>query len=380
MRTLAMLLLGACSINGASFQDPKPDDTADTDTDTDSGSVDTDTDDTADTDGDRDDDGYTPEQGDCDDADVRVSPARPEDDNDDKDNDCDGRVDEAFAGVTVAYPNFAGDSELLVIDRIGRVDDTVRLSDDCLPIWVDHAGPDHTTAGWVINNGQAAVSYVAPDGTCTDLADFSETDYGVWGVATGPDGTMYAVTWDSLVSVALDGTVTVLATWTVDFDTPNVELIASGVAVDQATGTVGLFDYVGGFATWRADTGLQIHLAPDLENVSLTTYSGTHLDGARDDGWYMPAFDANTGAFGMYRFDMTTNAWVSEEAWSVDAQWSPFMLALDGETGDGYVTATGGWYRTVWRVVNGSGAAYDLYMTDGGEDDRTFYGIVTNYE
>ncbi len=380
MRTIALLLLTGCGLNGYGVSSPKPDDSGRDTATEDTGGTDTGPGDTADTDGDLDDDGYTPEEGDCDDADVRVNPDRPEDENDGRDNDCDGRTDEEFAGVTVAYPNFAGTSELLVIDSIGRVDDEIALSDDCLPIWLDHAGPDHETAGWVINNGQAAVSYVERDGTCTDLANFSETDFGVWGVATGPEGTIYAVTWDSLVSVALDGTVTTLASWSVDFDTPNVEFIASGVAVDQATGTVGLFDYVGGFATWTADDGFVVHLAPDLENIALTTYSGTHLDGAGNDGWYMPAFDAATGAFGIYRFDMAARAWTLDEAWTADSQWSPFMLALDGETGDGYVTATGGWYRSVWRVVNGSGAAYDLYMTDGSEDDRTFYGIVTNYD
>jgi hypothetical protein len=379
MTALALFVLSACGLSGTGLSAPK-EAAPPPDTGIDDSGGDTDPVDTADTDGDLDDDGYTPEEGDCDDADVRVSPARPEDENDGRDNDCDGRVDEEFAGVTVAYPNFAGPSDLLVIDSVGRLDDTVRLSDDCLPIWLDHAGPDHATAGWVINNAQMSVNYVAPDGTCSMLADFSETDWGLWGVATGPDGTIYAVTWDSLVSVALDGTVTTLATWALDFDTPNVEFIASGVAVDQATGTVGLFDYVGGFATWTPEDGLRIHLAPDLENVALMTYSGTHLDGERDNGWYMPAFDTATGAFGIYRFDISANAWTPEEAWSVSGDWNPFMLALDGETGDGYVTATGGWYRSVWRVVNGSGAAYDLYMTDGTEDDRTFYGVVTNYD
>jgi hypothetical protein len=52
------------------------------------------------------------------------------------------------------------------------------------------------------------------------------------------------------------------------------------------------------------------------------------------------------------------------------------MLAMEGESGDAYVTANAGWFYTVWRVVDGSGYAADLYVTDGTVDDRAFYGIT----
>ena len=364
---MLLILLVACNLAGTGVSvKPEPDDTA---TDTDDG-LDTDPADTDDTDGDLDDDGYTPDEGDCDDDDVRVSPGRPEDDNDGKDNDCDGRVDEEFAGLDVAYVAAEGSSEILTIDTIGRVDDSVTVSDGCYPMWIDR----RADGGWFVNDAQGSAAIVDADGTCTRIGDFSETDYGLWGVAVGPDGTAYGVTIDSLVSVSDDGTVTELARWEVDFETPNVELLGSAVAVDWATGEVGIFDYYGGFATWTATGGLVVHIAPDIAAPTHNMLSGAHRDGG---DWYAPAVSA-TG-YGIWRFDAASNAWVEEERWA-DEDWTPFMLAIDGESGDYYVTANAGWYYTVWRVVEGSGYAADLYVTDGTEPNRAFNGIVARYD
>jgi hypothetical protein len=54
------------------------------------------------------------------------------------------------------------------------------------------------------------------------------------------------------------------------------------------------------------------------------------------------------------------------------------MLAMDSDEGDAYVTATAGWYATIWRIVQGSGFAANLYITDGAEPE-SFYGIVADY-
>ena len=339
--------------------------------------------DTADTDGDLDDDGYTPEEGDCDDDNVRVSPARPEDTNDGLDNDCDGRIDEEWTGLDIAYANESGASEIVTIDRLGREQDFVRVSDSCYPVWLDHAaGPlSDGTDGWVINNGYAKVSIVDRDGTCTDLFDFTEDaeayPFGLYGIATGIDGTIYATTLDALQRIDTDGTVTTVASWSCNFDDPTAhEIAVYSLAVDPQTGTIGLFGYFGGFATYNPTDGVfSLEASEDLESPEVSTYSGAHKDGG---GWYSPGIDGATGAYGIYRYDLDSSAWEQKEEWA-DEDWVPFMLAIDGDSGDYYVTANAGWYYTVWAILSGSGYAADLYTTDGSEPNRGFYGLVTNY-
>ncbi len=376
---LPLVLLAGCG-QKLGFQ-PDGDDSAVDSRDT--APNDTGRDDTADTDGDLDNDGYTVEEGDCDDNNVYASPARSEDVNDGIDNDCDGRIDEAWSGVDVAYGNDDGASSIFHLDTIGRVQDEVTLDNDCYPLWLDHAaGPlSDGTDGWVINNGYTTIATVARDGTCTDLFDFSEDTeaypFGVYGIATGLDGTIYATTLSALQAIAPDGTVTEVATWTCDLYSPaDHEIAAYSLAVDPQTGEVGLFGYFGGFATYEPDNGTFTLLAKeDLENPAVYTNSGAHKDGG---GWYSPGVDATTGSYYIYRFNLQDSAWTAQEEWT-DEDWSPFMLAIDGDTGDYYVTANAGWYYTVWRVVSGSGYAADLYTSDGTVPHRGFYGIVSTY-
>ena len=373
MTSSLLLFLVACS--EPDFNPKFPDDSA-----TDTGVVDTgsdtstDTSDTVDTDGDLDRDGFTVADGDCDDDDVRISPAREEDDNDGRDNDCDGHVDESFAGVTVAYANGAGASDLVILDTIGRVDDTIRLQGECSPMWLDHLGE-----GYVANCGQTVVASVDPDGLVTPLADFSETDFGVWGLATGPDGNIYAVTVDSLQRITAEGDVEELARWTVSFEDLGAhQLAATGVDVDWATGEVGLFDYFGGFATWTEGAGLVVLKKGDWMNPTLMSFTGSRKAGVGARGaWMVPATDAATGAYGIYAWDGDRSDWALQTGWT-DEDWAPFMLAVEGETGDSYVTANAGWFYTVWRIVAGSGYAADLYVTDGTTRNRAFQGITIN--
>lgn len=364
------MLSAGCAPTTTGFQKPRDEETGgDTGEDTDTTPVDT-----ADTDGDLDDDGFTPEEGDCDDDDMRVSPARDEEDEDGKDNDCDGRTDEAWSGFSVGRVDADGAGSIVILDKVGDADDEVSLSDGCYPMWLDHLGD-----GWVVSDGATAVNVVAADGTCTALADFSDTEvyeYGVWGIATQVDGTVLAATIGTLEGIAADGTVTTLASWVVDLeDVAAHEFAAAAVAVDPASGEVGLFDYFGGFATWSAGDGLTIHRKGDYEAPTLYTTSGAHRDGG---GWYTQGIDAETGAYGIYRFDLDLGDWTLEEAWDADSEWSPFQVAIDGDSGDWYVTANvSGVFPTVFRVVESSGYAARFYTIelDGGQ----FYGIATNY-
>ncbi len=360
------LFLFACQ-QTSGFQKP------DTDTTTDTGTpytLPTDTDTTDD--GDADNDGYTVEEGDCDDNDVHASPARDEDDGDGIDNDCDGKVDEAFAGLSVVHSD-GGGYEIFTVDTLGNPEGSLRIAtDECYPSWLSRTADDN----WVVNNGYAYVSTVDASGNCTDVGDFSDTDvfeFGVYGVTVGIDGTIYATTLDKLWSVGLDGTLTEVASWPCDLmDPAGHELAAYSLAVDVETGEVGLFGYFGGFATWTPEGGVVMRATEDLTAPVAYTWSGAKKDGG---GWFSPG--TTVDGLGILRFDLEANAWESVETWE-DEDWSPFMLAMDSDEGDFYVTATAGWYATIWRIVQGTGYAADLYITDGGEPE-SFTGVVANY-
>lgn len=359
------LLLVACQ-QSTGFQKP------DTDTTEDTGTPYTmPTDSTPTADGDADNDGFTVEEGDCDDNDVHASPAREEDDGDGIDNDCDGRVDESFEGLTTVHYD-GGGADLLSVNRAGTETGRVTIAtDECYPIWLDHAAE-----GWVVNNGYAYVTTVDSAGNCEDIGDFSDTEvypYGVYGVATAPDGTIYATTLDKLYTVGLDGTVTEVATWPCDLMAPeNHQLAAYSLAVDIETGEVGLFGYFGGFATWTPEGGVVMRATEDLYAPSAYTWSGAKKDGG---GWFSPGVTAD--GTGILKFDLDAGAWETVETWK-DEDWTPFMLAMDSDEGDYYVTATAGWYATIWRIVHGTGYTADLYITNGSEPEN-FYGIVADY-
>jgi hypothetical protein len=364
-----MLLLLACQRDYSGIQVPKKD-TGET------GTEDTtppDPVDTADTDGDLDDDGYTPEEGDCDDTDVRVSPARDEIVGDGKDNDCDGRVDEDFAGVSVAWNNGAGESSILKIDLLGRLDSELELSEPCYPTWIGEL-PD---GAWALNNGYTSLAISDSAGNCTDIADFSDTDYGLWGITTSPDGRIFLTTVDKLYEAAQDGTLTELASWTVDFeDVSKHEAAITGLAYNPATKTLGLFDYFGGFATWNETEGFKLLIKGDWSNPLLVGFAGAVQEGK---DWFYLAGDTSTGAYGVYRYDSESGGWVVRDTW-VDRGYSPLLFTIDSDTGDAYLSTNGGWYNLVWRVVEGSGYAAVLYTNDGTEEGRSYFGIVPWYE
>lgn len=384
-RLLPLLLLVGCT-QKVGFQNP-PDDT-DTAVDTDTGHTGGGDSDTVDDDGDLDDDGFTAEEGDCDDNDVRVSPARDEEDGDGLDNDCDGRTDEAWSGFDVAFSNMYGSSEILTINRTGTDAESLTLDADCYPLWLDHAQEGDPSQGWIVNNGYGYVTHVGADGKCEDLADFTKSTScdlgGVYGVAVGVDGTIYATTLDTLVSVGRDGTVTELASWSCNLMDPGAhELAVYSLAVDPETGELALYGYFGGFALWNPTDGLRVRHTEDLENIAVYTYSGAHMDDQRpssdeEGGWFTPGIDGATGGYGIYQYDLAADEWVQVEGWE-DEDWVPFMLAIDGDSGDYYVTANAGWYYRLWRIASGSGYAARLYGSEGVEPYRAFNGVVTNY-
>ena len=316
-------------------------------------------------------DGWTVEEGDCDDANIYVNPAWPEDLDDGVDTDCDGRVDEQWSGFTVAYTDSAGGGSLLFIDTLGDADDELRFDSTCYPAWIDHG----VEGGWVVNNGYAAVSLIDEGGGCTDLSDFSESEFGVYGIATHPDGYYVATGLDALYKVAPDGETEVLASWNADTsDTEGFELLVYTVAVDLRDGTVGLFDYYGGFATYNADDGLVIYKKADLTNITQYTLSGAARDGG---GWAAMAVGAS-GGFGVYDFDLAAGAWTQLAAWT-DDQRTPSQMTVEGDSSDAYAISNTGQRGRVWRVRYETGEIGTLYESST-DADKSFTAIVANYE
>lgn len=345
----------------------------DTAGDSGNGGIDTSVDDTEDSDADQDDDGFSPEQGDCDDANPRVSPARGEDDSDDVDNDCDGKVDENFAGLEVAWVESTGAGHLLTFDTIGRIEADLSVA-PCAPFFLDHVVSEGAQVAdqWIVNDSLAYLAHVDGKGNCTQFADFSDTEvyeFPPYGVTVTPDGTIYVVFGNQLATVTRDGTFTQLAEWNAE-----EEFYGLGLASDPLTGTVGVFDIYGGFATYHPDEGFVFQLMPDFEAPAIYTLSGAHGD---DGNWYAPAYDFNVGSYGVVKFDIATTSWQMQDQWS-DEDWQPFMLAVDASDDarpEFYVTASAGEFQTVWRILHGSNAADHLYISEAG-DRGSFYGIV----
>jgi hypothetical protein len=326
---------------------------------------------------DEDGDGWTVEAGDCDDSDIMVNPARDEDRGDGKDNDCDGRIDEQWSGVTVGRYDENGDNALVTLDQVGRISD--ELGVDCLPVWIDHAP---SGIGWIANDSWLQIVEVSPSGACTALGDFSPyEDEGiyVYGMAAHPDGTVLFTTLGSLVRILPNGRHEELATWAWDWNDPTTfQAAVYTIAVDLRTGEVGLFDYFGGFATWSEAGGVVFHRIADVSKTwdGLVTYGGASRDGG---GWLTVAEDTIAGGFSIVEFDIVTASWVERAGWPTDNLYAVGFLALDGDTGDYYVTANGGWYTTIWRVRDADTSVANFYVNDGSVPGLAFYGITSNY-
>lgn len=357
-----LLLALACTGDGSSTKNDDSSPPADTDTGEPLDTAPPGTDD--------DGDGWTVEEGDCDDADIYANPAWDEDTSDDKDNDCDGRIDEVWTGLAVVYADTAGGGSLLQIDTLGNLADEVEIDADCTPLTIDE-GLD---GGFIIYNYYSGtVATLDEDGGCTDLADFSEAEIPLSDAAAHPDGYTVAATGDALYAISADGGTTELASWSADYtDAASFERYVYAIAVDRVDGTVGLFDYFGGFATWSPADGLTDHLAADLENVELALLSGTARDGG---GFTALAQDAATGAYGIQDFEQDTNTWTLLATWE-DTTRTPSAITTEGGTQDTYAISNAGQRGRVWRVRREDGSQATLYETDP-DPDRFFTAIAT---
>ena len=347
---------------------------------------------------DEDGDGFTVEDGDCDDSDPWTNPARDEESGDSIDNDCDGRIDEKWAGITVSLIDEVAGSSLVTINQIGNIESQVNLTNDCIPTYLDH-GFD---GGWVISNANTGVASVSESGECTLLVDYSEDEENstAYGVLSHPDGYYIASRGSKLVKIESDGQVSDLVEWDAnvilldengepipDADgnlqpNPNYELFVWSIARNIVTGEIGLFGLYGGFATWTETDGLTVHKKIDVaeEYGAFYAYSGAARDGG---GWYTMLFNGSTGEISVARFNHQENEWVTRITWSEEDQSAqefafPQGLTVNGDNGDYYITADVASYSTVFRIREVDEFIDDLYRSSP-QPNWMFYGIVSNY-
>ncbi len=381
---------------------------------------------------DEDGDGFTLEDGDCDDTDYQVNPAWPEDPYDGKDNDCDGRVDEVWAGIAVAEQRGTARSAVVVFDSVGREDLRLTLPEDVVPWSVTQgheddwfvtgypyfdsvSGPFSLASSGLVPSWDDSVPWYQPStvyrlpesGGTEALAVFGDADYDacfalpeadvpdcfgeldprlyfygpyVRGIVAHPDGYLAVLTPGALYRVDPDGATTELAAWGWNLmaEPYDYELYGAGIDVDPATGTLGIAGLLGGFATYHADTGFEmkrpVDLSGDIDLDSLYTTVGlSWMDG---DGWYSMSAAFTTGEYNVRRYDDATDDWTEEVRW-IDDLLQPLGITTNGDEGDWYVTSKAGDYRVVFRVRGVDRSIDDFYREVA--DDYNLWGITNRW-
>lgn len=340
-------------------------------------------DDTGETGTDADGDGWSVEAGDCDDDDIYANPGWEEGEAegnhaDGIDNDCDGRVDEAFRGlIVVQQGDGTSPARIVATDSFGETDWEVELDDPNLIPYFLSEGVD---GGWVIgtlgshdatSEVTSAVYAVDEQGGTTLLWDFSDAEvyeWGMWGLATHPGGYYAVATGDAVQALEPDGSaLTPLASWD-----PEAELYTFDVALDPSTGDLGVFGYLGGFAILRADGAVETLQTYDPNNVEYVLLSGLYRD---EDGWY--AGGEGTDGWHIYRFNLETAQWVDRVSFNED--WTPHFITVDAINGGFFVSTTDATYPVVWRLSEEDGSASRFFLSPYEDYDFQLWELYTRY-
>jgi len=335
---------------------------------------------------DEDGDGFTVEDGDCDDTSPWINPARDEEQGDGVDNDCDGRIDEKWSGVTISLAKEGEPSSLLKLNQLGNVDTEIVLNNDCIPTYLDK---NEVTGGYVISNANSGVASVSNTGDCELLVDYSEDEDNpaVYGVLALPSGDILASRGNALIKVSTSGSVESVVEWDANPITeagepnPDYALFAWSIARDLLTDEIAIFGLYGGFATWHEDTGLVLHRTVNPETWDgRYAYAGTAKDGG---GWFSLLYDSETAEISVAEFDLTASDWNTRILWTDSDQGAqqyatPNGITVNGDNGDYYVTADVASYSTVFRIREADQFIDDLYRSNSG-NGWTFFGVVSNY-
>ena len=320
---------------------------------------------------DEDRDGWCLEEGDCDDTNEWVNPGRDEDPEDGLDNDCDGRVDESFQGITLMQlGDFSSIPHRIIgVDPLGKESFSVDLDNfEIVPYFLT-AG---VNGGWVMADLAEGFLYQTDEtGHVTPLSDFSESEFGIYGIATHPDGYYLVSVIGGLVAVdPTTGVQTPLASWVPD----ELGFFAFDLSVDHASGDIGVSGYYGAFGILTAGGEWTTYRLTDMEaDIEYIMYSSDHRD---LDGFYGGGFTPD--GFGIYRFNLETSDWEKKQDW--DQDWSPHFLAVDSESGDFFITTDGGQYPYAWKIDGETGAAASFYPDPGTlQPGISFWDLYANY-
>jgi hypothetical protein len=382
---------------------------------------------------DEDGDSYTVEDGDCDDTDYQVNPAYPEDQFDGKDNDCDGRIDELWGGYAYAEQFGLGPSAIVLRNSTDNVDAELTLPSGVVPWFVtqggdadwftvgypfffDLAGPMSFASSGLIPSFDDSVPWYQPStvyrltesGDVAELATFGDADYDrcfampseeaiidcfgeldprlyffgplVRGVQWHPDGWLAVLLPGQLLRVDADGSSTELGSWGWNYaaEEYEYELYGAGIAVDPASGTVGIAGLLGGFASWHADTGLvmerPVDLSDEIDFDSLYQTVGlTWMDG---DGFYTISAVFTTGEYAIRRWESETLSWAAIVNWNEEFL-QPLGITTNGDVGDWYVSSKAGQYRVIFRVRGVNQVTDDaLSLVD---ENYNIWGLTNRY-
>ena len=392
---LMIICMAACS----SPAEKTLDTSADTGTpiDTEDSGIDQETGDTEEEGTDEDGDGFTVEEGDCNDSNPWTNPARDEEGGDGEDNDCDGRIDEIWTGLTVARQAPTGQHSILTFNTLGQIEDEAVTGEDCAPAYIDHAhdgGWIATVNGSILGQPPTAIAKIDPDGTCTVLHDFAppegeELPEGehpfVRGIIAHPDGYYVATRMNELIKVDPDGTISQLASWSIDFeDIENFALMNWTLAIDLKTHEIALFGLYGGYGTYTPETGLVMHKIIPLENPDLWdgvyAYSGMALDG---DTFHSLTFNSNTGETSISRFnsDVGINDFETVISWTPPVQGGsifPLHITADGDHTEFYISANVATFHSLWRIRTVDNSIDDLFKSPSMPNYQ-FQSVVANY-
>lgn len=397
--TRTLLLLSSICFTGC----PEPTtfipggDSDDTDVDSD---TDSDTDDDTDTDTkcspDEDQDGYCPPE-DCDDTSIFVNPAWDENPNNDIDDNCDGRIDEQFAGVLALEIDALKGPAIVHIDSLGKFKGAYGLSE---PAAFQMASLDRDLESFVGWDGASQLWRFDKDGNVELIAEIPE-DWewldeegeedpppGVGAdVGVHPDGYYLIAMGDRLAKFDESGAFSIVAQWDCVEADMSHEFCPVALSVDSVTGVTWLFGYFGGVGTWSAEEGVTV-INPSNPEEPGPSYVQAHHE-SFDTSYAMATFvrEDGQGNYGVFRWNNRDKEMRLQGEWPLDQlknAYTPNAFSIESERGDFYFSANsatngqGSWENQIWRMTADGSFTTQLYSTPNGENDKNawYAGVV----